>query len=71
MPNPALGSHFHLLYDIKQQIRHILRTIVTMHPERWRLALTEKHYALIIKHFMIFYLNVRYGFSVRCFLFRH
>ena len=38
------------LHDTKQQIREVIKRIVTLHPQRHRLEFTGSHYALVASH---------------------
>jgi len=58
--NPALVFSFHFLSAVKEQIRHILRTIITLHPERQIFVLTEQHNAMVAQYFMLAYMGDRY-----------
>jgi len=62
---------FIVVDGVKQQIRHIIRRIIAQHPERRRLDLTERHFTMVARDFMLTYLYVRYVFDVRYFDFRY
>jgi len=53
--NPASG--FPLL-RIERRIREIIKSVVTLHPQRHRLKLKGQHYALVAWHSMRNYLYV-------------
>lgn len=57
--NPASVFSFNVVGHIKQKIRDVIQGIITMHPERWRLDLTEQHYAVVAWYSMRFYLYGR------------
>jgi len=42
----------HFMPHLTEYIRQLIRKIVTIHPLRQRLVLTEQHYAMVAKHFM-------------------
>jgi len=69
--NPASLYPFVIAGDIKRQIHHIIRRIVTIHHERHRLDFTGQHYAMVAKYLIHNYLCVRYVFGVRSLHFRH
>lgn len=62
--NPASVFPFNVIPSITPQIRHIIRRIATLHPEKQRLDFTEQHYTIVAKHFMCLYLRTRYVFYV-------
>ena len=61
--NPASMFPFIVVDDVKQQIRHIIRRIITQHPERRRLDFTARHFTTVAQDFMLTYLRVRYVFA--------
>jgi len=58
--NPASVFSFNVLSAIKEQIRHIIRIIVTLQPERQIFDFTEQHNAMIAQYFMLAYTGNRY-----------
>jgi len=51
---------FNVLSAVKEQIRHLIRTIVTLHPERQIFDFTEQHNAMVAQYFMLAYTGDRY-----------
>jgi len=66
--NPASAFPFNIVDDIKQRIRHILRTIVTLHPKRQRLHFADWHYTVVARYFMHIYLGIRSVFNMDPFI---